>query len=65
MKKVKLPNPSPGTDELSIDLESCDPLNPMLFGYQVCVSPQGTFQCPAFEVCEFTNSRLPGYAFCR
>jgi len=61
----KLPQPSPGTDELSIDFESCAPLNPMLFGDQLCQSPQGTFQCPAFEECTSTNDRLPGFAFCR
>lgn len=61
----KLPQPSPGTDELSIDFESCAPLNPMLFGNQLCRSPQGNFACPAFESCDFTNDRLPGFAFCR
>jgi hypothetical protein len=61
----KLPQPSPNTDETSIDFESCSPLNPMLFGRQLCQSPQGSFQCPAFQECEFTNQRLPGFTFCR
>ncbi|HKO93643.1 MAG TPA: hypothetical protein VJU61_20965 [Polyangiaceae bacterium] len=61
----KLPQPSPGTDETSIDFESCAPLNPMLFGNQLCQSPRGTFQCPAFESCDSTSDRLPGFAFCR
>lgn len=61
----KLPNPSPGTDENSIDLDSCDPLHPMLFGNQLCRSPAGNFACPPFESCTFTTDRLPGFAFCR
>ncbi len=61
----KLPNPSPDTDELSIDFESCDPLNPMLFGDQLCESPRGRFDCPSFQDCTGTNSRLPGYIFCQ
>jgi hypothetical protein len=37
----------------------------MLFGNQLCLSPQGSFPCPAFESCTSTNDRLPGFAFCR
>lgn len=61
----KNPQPTKGTDESSLDFASCAPLNPMLFGDQLCFSPAGSFQCPPFEVCESTNQRLPGFAFCR
>jgi len=61
----KLPEPSPGTDELSIDFESCAPLNPMLFGFQVCESPRGSFTCPAFKDCTRTSDRFPGFTFCQ
>jgi hypothetical protein len=62
----KLPQPSPGTDETSIDFDSCAPLNPMLFGDQLCLSPRGSFPCPAFQDCTLTNdARFPGFGFCQ
>jgi hypothetical protein len=61
----KLPNTSPGfEDPTSLDFESCAPTNPMLFGYQLCQSPLGSFPCPAFKACNTTNQRLPGFTFC-
>jgi hypothetical protein len=61
----KLPNQSPGfEDPTSLDFESCAPANPMLFGRQLCRSPQGTFTCPAFQACTATSERLPGFTFC-
>jgi hypothetical protein len=62
----KLPRPSPGFGPDDLDFDSCAPEHPMLFGNQLCQAPDGTdFTCPAFEGCDSTNDRLPGFRFCR